>query len=99
MISSSRVFSKGSIRPAVAELVPDRALMIRAKPLLLCCISPHHPAVQGVIELACPDHPLTNPVQERPAWDVKLASQFGWPPFIGQEPLMVPNSRARRFHP
>jgi hypothetical protein len=54
MISSSRVFSKGSIRPAVAEIVPDRALMMRSKPFLLRFISPHDPAVQGFIKLACP---------------------------------------------
>ncbi len=98
MISSSRLFSKGRIRPAVAELVSDRALMIGPKPVLLRSISPHDPAVQGFIELARSHHPLTNPVKKRPAWDVKLAGQFGWPPFIGQEPLMVPNPRAWRFH-
>ena len=86
------------MRPAVAELIPDRALMIRPKPFLLCCISPHHPAVQGFIELARSDYSLTNPVQKRPAWNVKLPGQFGWPPFIRQEPLMMPNPRAWRFH-
>jgi hypothetical protein len=99
MIFSSRLFGKGCLRPAVAELVPDRALMIRTKPFLLRSISPHHPAVHGFIELARSDHSLTNPVKKRPAWDVKLSGQFGWPPFIRQEPLMVPNPRAWRFHP
>jgi len=93
------LFSKGSICPAVAELVSNHALMIRSKPFLLRSISPHDPAVQGFIELACSDHSLTNPVRERPAGDVKLSGQFGWPPFIRQEPLTVPNPRAWRFHP
>jgi hypothetical protein len=38
MISSLRMFGKGSIRPVVAELIPNRALMIRTKPFLFCFI-------------------------------------------------------------
>jgi hypothetical protein len=81
----------------MAELIPNRALMIGSQPFLLRSISPHHPAVQGFIELARSHHPLTNPVQKRSAWDVKLAGQFAWPPIIGQESLMVPNPRAWCF--
>ena len=92
------MFGKGHLRPAVAELVSKRALMIRAQPCLFCFIGPYDPGVQGFIELARSDHSLTNPVQERPAWDVKLAGQLGGPPFIRQEPLMVPNPWAWRFH-
>ena len=58
--------------------------MIGSEPLLLRFIRPHHP--------------LTNPVHEGSPWDLKLASQFGWPPFIGQEPLTEPNSRAGCLH-
>ena len=79
MISSSRLFGKGCFRPAVAKLVPNRALMIRTKPFLLCFIGPYDPGVQGFIELARSDHSLTNPVKKRPAWDVKLSGQFGGP--------------------
>ena len=82
----------------MAELVPNRALMIGPQPFLFCFIGSYHPAVQGFIELARPDHSLTNPVKQCPARDVKLAGQFGWPPFIRQEPLMMPNPRAWRFH-
>lgn len=89
---------KGRLGPALAELVPDCALMIGSEPLLLHFIRPHHPTVQWFIELTRTNHPLTNPVHEGSSWDLKLASQFGWPPFIGQEPLTVPNSRAGCFH-
>src|SRR5437016_14008615 len=99
MISSSEFFCKWHIRPAVAEIVPNRALMIHPKSFLLRFISPHDPAVQGFIELACPDSSLTDPVQERPTWDVKLAGQFGSPPFIRQEPIMVADPRAWRVDP
>ena len=98
MISSSRLFSKGCILPAVAELVPNRALMVGSKPFLLRSIGPHHPTVQGFIELARSDHSLMNPVQKCPAGDVKLAGQFAWPPFIRQEPLMAPNPRTWGFY-
>ena len=63
-------------------------------------LSPHAQRLcLQLIELARSGHSLTNPVKKRPAWDVKLSGQFGWPPFIRQEPLMVPNPRAWRFHP
>lgn len=99
MIRSSWMIRKGRLCPALAELVPNCALMIGAKPFLLRFIRPDDPTVQGFFESPCPDHPLANPIQERASWNLQLAGQFGWPPFIGQEPLMVPNARARRFHP
>ena len=83
----------------MAEIVPNRALMVRSKALLLRFVGPHDPTVQGVVELTRSDYSLTNPVKKRSAWDLKLAGQFGWPPFIRQEPLMVPHPRAWRFHP
>ncbi len=83
----------------MAKLVSNRALMILLQSFFLRFVSPHYPAVQGFVELARPDHSLTNPVKQRPAWNVKLAGQFGWPPFIRQEPLMVLHPRAWCFHP
>lgn len=91
MISFSRLFGKGGIRPALAKLVPDSALMIDPEPFLFRFIGPDNPAMQGLIEMARSNSPLTNPVQERPVRDVKLTSQFGWPPFIRQKPLTMPN--------
>ena len=55
---------KGRLGPALAELVPDGALMIGSKPFLLRFIRPHHPTVQWFIELTRTNHPLTNPVHE-----------------------------------
>jgi hypothetical protein len=57
MISSEGFFGKWCISPAVAEIVPNSALMVLSKAFLLGLIGligPHHPAVQGFIELACP---------------------------------------------
>ena len=64
-----RVVRQWGIRPAMAEIVPNGALMVLSKVLLLCFVGPHDPAVQGFIELACPDQPLTNPVIETATWD------------------------------
>ena len=63
------MFGKWCLSPAVAEIVPNRALMVLSKAFLLRFVSPHDPAVQGFIELARPDQPLTNPVIETPAGD------------------------------
>ena len=98
MISSSALFGKWCISPALAEIVPNRALMILSKTFLLRFVGPHHPAVQEFIELARPDHPLTDPVIETPTWDRQRANQFGWPPFIRQETVMLPNPRAWGSH-
>src|SRR6266704_1901636 len=98
MISSFVLLGKGCLRPAVAEIVSNRPLMILPKAFLRGLIGPYHPTVQGLIELASPDQPLTNPVKKRSAWDMHLSGQFGWPPFIRLEPLLVPNSRSWRFH-
>ena len=69
MISSSEWFGKWCISPAMAEIVPNRALMVLPKAFLLRFVGPYDPAVQGFIELACPDQPLTDPVRETPTWD------------------------------
>ena len=82
----------------MAKIVPNRALMVLSKAFLLRFVSPHHPAVQGFVELARPDQPLTNPVIEAPTWDSQRANQLSWPPFIRQETVMLPNSRAWRSH-
>jgi hypothetical protein len=37
----------------MTEVVPNRALMVLPKALLLSLIGPYHPTVQGFIELAC----------------------------------------------
>ncbi len=91
MISSSEWFGKWCISPAMAEIVPNRALMVLPKAFLLRFVGPHDPTVQGFIELACPDQPLTDPVVETPTWDEERANQLGWPPFIRQETVMLPN--------
>src|SRR6266566_9473250 len=98
MISSSALFGKWCLSPAMAEFVPNRALMVLSKAFLLRLISPHDPAVQGFIELARPDQPLTNPVIETLTWDAQRANQLCWPPFIRQETVMVPNPWAWRSH-
>ena len=82
MISSSGLFGKWCIRPAVAEIVSNRAPMILSKTFLLCFVGPHHPAVQGVIELARPHQPLTDPVRETSTRDSQQTSQFCRPPFV-----------------
>jgi hypothetical protein len=92
------VVRKRCLRPALTKLVSDRALMIDLEPFLLCFVSPDDPAVQWLIKLARTDDTLAHPVQERPARNMKLTSQFRWPPFIRQEPLTVPDARAGRFH-
>src|SRR6266566_4846330 len=84
MLSSSALFGKWCIRPALAEIVPNRTLMIRSKAFLLCFVGPHDPTMQGFIELARPDQTLTDPVIETPTWDCQRANQLGWPPFTRQ---------------
>jgi hypothetical protein len=69
MISSFEWFGKWGIRPAAAQIVSNRALMVLSKALLLRFVGPHDPTVQGVVELACSDHPLTDPVMKTPAGD------------------------------
>src|SRR6266566_3252322 len=98
MLSSSALFGKWCIRPALAEIVPNRTLMIRSKAFLLCFVGPHDPTMQGFIELARPDQTLTDPVIETPTWDCQRANQLGWPPFTRQETVMVPNPRAWGSH-
>ena len=71
MISSSELFGKWGIRPAMAEIVPNGALMVLSKVLLLCFVGPHDPAVQGPIELAGSQQSLTDPVGETRAGDVQ----------------------------
>ena len=82
MIRSSGVIRKGRLRPALAELVPDGALMIGSEPFQLRFICPHHPTVQRFIELTRTNRPLTNPVHEGPSWDLKPASQFAGPRLV-----------------
>src|SRR5713101_2955191 len=98
MISSSELFGKWCLSPAMAEIVPNRALMVLSKAFLLRFVSPHDPAVQGFIELARPDQPLTNPAIETLTWDAQRANQLGWPPFVRQETIMLPNPWAWRSH-
>ncbi len=69
MISSSELFGKWRVSPAMAKIVSNRALMMLPKAFLLRFVGPYDPAVQGFIELARPDHPLTDPVRETPTWD------------------------------
>ncbi len=71
MISSLGFFGKWCIGPAVAEIVSNRALVVLPKAFLLRFVGPHDPAVQGLIELACPHQTLTDPVVETGAWDVQ----------------------------
>src|SRR5579859_2310233 len=98
MISSFVLLGKGCHRPVMAQVVTNRSLMILLKAFLLGLISPHHPAVQRLIELACPHQPLTDPVVQARTRDIQCASQFGRPPFIWQEFLARPASRAWCFH-
>ncbi len=69
MLSSSELFGKWCISPAMAEIVPNRALMILAKAFLLRFVGPRDPTMQGFIKLARPDQTLTDPVRETPTWD------------------------------
>jgi hypothetical protein len=54
MISSLGLLGKRRSGPAVTEIVPNRTLMVLPEAFLLGLIGPHDPAVQGLIELACP---------------------------------------------
>ncbi|GHO71683.1 hypothetical protein KSC_105750 [Ktedonobacter sp. SOSP1-52] len=99
MISPLEPFDKWRTAPAVAKIIPNCALVVLPKAFLLCLVSPYDPAMQGFIELTSLHQAMTDPVRERPTWDVKSVSQFGWLPFIRQEPTMGPNARAWRFHP
>jgi hypothetical protein len=94
MISSFVLLGKGCLRPAMAEIVTNRPLMILPKAFLLGLIGPYHPTVQGLIELACSHQPLTNPMVQARTRDTQHASQFGRPPFIRQEFLARPAARA-----
>src|SRR5260370_4430822 len=98
MISSSESFGKWCLSPAMAEIVPNSELMVLSKAFLLRFVSPDDPAVQGFIELARPDQTLTNPVIETLTWDAQRANQRGFPPFIRQETVMLPNPWAWRSH-
>jgi hypothetical protein len=62
MISSSGLFGKWCIGPAVAEIVSNSALVVLQKAFLLRLVGPHDPAVQGFIELTCPHQILTDPL-------------------------------------
>ena len=64
-----RLLGKWRIGPAVTEIIPNGALVVLSEAFLLRFVGPHDPAVQGFIELACPDQPLTNPVIETATWD------------------------------
>ena len=98
IISSSGLFGKWPISPAVVEIVSNGALMVLSKAFLFRLVGPHHPAVQGFVELARPHQPLTDPVVETGAWDVQRANQFCRPPFVGQESVAGPDTGARRSH-
>ena len=71
MISSSWFFSKWRISPTVVKFIPNCTLMVELEPFQFRLVGPHNPAVQGLIELACPHQPLTDPVVETGAWDVQ----------------------------
>jgi hypothetical protein len=69
MISSFVLLGKGCLRPAMTEVVTNHPLMILPKAFLLGLIGPYHPAVQRLIELACPYQPLADPVVQAPTRD------------------------------
>ena len=73
MISSSELFGKWCIPPAAAEFVSNCALMVLSKALLLRFVGPDNPTVQGVVELACSEQPLTDPVIKTPLGDSQHA--------------------------
>jgi hypothetical protein len=69
MISPLELLGKWRIGPAATEIVANRAPMVLLEAFLLRLIGPHDPALQGLIELACPHQTLMDPVVETCAWD------------------------------
>jgi len=55
----------------VAKIVANRALMGPLKAFQFRLVSPHDPAVKGLIELAGSQQSLTDPVGETRAGDVQ----------------------------
>src|SRR5712692_3328007 len=98
MISPGGLFGKWSISPAMAEIIPNGALMVLPEAFELRFVGPHDPAVQGLIELACSYQPMTDPVIEARPGDVQCANQLGRPPFIRQESVARPDTWAWRSH-
>src|SRR5258708_38754136 len=98
MISSSWFFGKWHLSPAVAEIIPNGALMVLPEAFQLRLIGPHHPAVEGLIELACPHQTLPDPGIETRAGDCQHANQLCRPPFIRQASAARPGTRACRSH-
>ena len=80
----------------MTQIVANRTLMVLSEAFLLGLVGPHHPAMQGLIELACPHQSLTDPVVETRAWDVQQTDEFCWPPFVGQESAARLNMRTWR---
>ncbi len=98
MISSSWLFGKWRISPAATKIISNGALMVLSKAFQLCLVGPHDPAVQGLIELTRPHQPLTDPVIETAARDPQCVNQLCRPPFVGQELVTRPDTRAGRSH-
>ena len=96
MISPLRLLGKWHSGPAVTEIVANCTLMVLPKAFLLCLVGPHDPAVQGLIKLARPHQPLTDPVIETRAWDFQHPDQFCWPPFIRPQSVALSHTRAWR---
>jgi hypothetical protein len=82
MISSFVLLGKWRIGPAAAEILANRPLMVPPKTFLFRPVGPYYPAVQRLIELACPHQSLTDPVVEARTWNLQHANQLCWPPFI-----------------
>jgi hypothetical protein len=82
---SIRIARQVALSPAMTEIVAKRTLMVLSKAFLLHFVGPHDPAVQGLIELACPHQPLTDPVVETCAWDFQQTDELCWPPLVGQQ--------------
>src|SRR5436309_9030795 len=90
--------SKWCLRPAMTQVVANCTLMVLSKAFLLRFVSPHHPAVQGFIELTSPHQPLTDPVVKTRTRDFQQTDEFCWPPFVGQELVARPETWAWCSH-
>src|SRR5579875_3242978 len=98
MISPLGLLGKWCLSPALTEIVAKRTLMVVSKAFLLGFVGPHDPAMQGLIELACPHQTLTDPVVETCAWDVQQTDELCWPPLVGQQSVARLDTRAWRSH-